>query len=65
MKNIQINREKIRAELERLGWSFSEYARKMGISRQLAHYYMTRAKGLTVVARLAEPLHIDPRDLLI
>lgn len=29
------------------------------------NYYLTDPKGFRIVVRLAKPLHIDPRDLLL
>ena len=63
---MKLNQKKIDQELKRLGWSRSEYAIKVGISRQLMYYYLNRTpKGFRIVVRLAAPLHIDPRDLLL
>ena len=63
---MKINKEKILMELKRLGWSKADYARKLGISRQLVDYYLNgEPQGIKIVARLAGPLHIDPRDLLM
>ena len=62
---MKLNIKKIMAELQRLGWTRTEYARKLGISRQLLNYYLHKGKSIRLVNRLADPLHIDPRDLLI
>jgi transcriptional regulator with XRE-family HTH domain len=62
---MKINQTKIKQELERLGWTNTEYADRVGVSRQLLHYYLNKdPKGFRIATRLAKPLHIDPRDLL-
>ena len=63
---MKLNQRKIKQELERLGWTSTEYARKVGVSRQLMSYYLNQdPKGFRIVVRLAKPLNIDPRDLLL
>jgi transcriptional regulator with XRE-family HTH domain len=65
---MKLNKKKIEAELKRLGWSYSDYARKLGVSRQLLNYYINGqgggAKALSVIERMAKPLLIDPKDLI-
>jgi hypothetical protein len=63
---MKLNLKKILLELQRLGWTKAEYARKIGISRQLMNHYLNQPlKSVRIVNRLAGPLHVDPRDLLI
>ena len=62
---MKVNLKKVEKELKRLGWSRSDFARKMKISRQLCHYYFTRPiKSFKIVERMAKALDIDPIDLL-
>jgi transcriptional regulator with XRE-family HTH domain len=61
---MKLNHKKINQELERLGWTRTEYARRMGVSKQLASYYLNRGKGFRIIEILAKPLNLDPRDLL-
>jgi hypothetical protein len=63
---MKINQKKILSELSRLEWSKAEYARRLGVSRQLVDYYLNHnPKGFRIAALLAAPFHIDPRDLLL
>ncbi len=63
---MKLNQKKIKQELMRLGWNYVEYAKRMGISRQLVYYYLNHdPKGFRIVVRLAKPLNLDPRDLLL
>lgn len=62
---MKLNVKKINFELDRLGWSRVEYARRLGMSKQLLTYHLRHyVKSLTVVERLAKPLNLDPKDLL-
>jgi transcriptional regulator with XRE-family HTH domain len=64
---MKLNKKKIDAELKRLGWSHSDYARQLGVSRQLLNYYINGggAKALSVIEKMAKPLLIDPKDLIV
>jgi hypothetical protein len=62
---MKLNIKKINFELNRLGWNRAEYARRLGMSKQLLTYHLRHyVKSLTVVERLAKPLNLDPKDLL-
>ena len=62
---MQLNLQKINRELERLGWNKVEYARRLKISKQLLHYYLSpNIRGIKTAEKLAEPLNLDPKDLL-
>ena len=63
---MKVNVKKINAELERAGWSRAEYARQVGVTRQLMDYYLNgEVKGFRIVEVLARPFGMDPKDLLI
>ena len=63
---MKLNIKKINSELGRLKWKRAEYARKLGISKQLLNYYLRKdVKGLLILERLAKPFNMDPKDLLI
>jgi len=63
---MKLNQKKIKQELARMGWSKIEYARRVGVSRQLIYYYLNRdPKGFRMVTQLAKPFNIDPVELLM
>jgi ribosome-binding protein aMBF1 (putative translation factor) len=63
---MKLNIKKINQELERLGWTRTEYAKQLKISKQLLTYHLRHyVKSISVVEKLAKPLNIDPKDLLI
>jgi len=63
---MKLNLKKINQELERLGWTRVEYARRLGVSKQLLHYYLKKEiKGIKIVEKLACPFNVDPKDLLV
>jgi hypothetical protein len=63
---MKLNVKKINFELNRLGWNRTEYARQLKMSKQLLTYHLRHhVKSLTIVERLAKPLNLDPKDLLI
>ena len=62
---MKINIRKINQELKRLGWSHSEYARRMNVTRQAANHYLNHEiNSMKIVERMALPLNLDPKDLL-
>lgn len=66
MTAMKLNLKKINQELSRLGWTRGQYARRLGISRQLLYYYLKKEiRGIKPVEKLAKPFGIDPKDLLI
>jgi len=68
MSNImKLNRQKIKLEMERLGWSESELARRMGRTRQQVNRILYNGDlgiSLKLVTLFADTLGIDPKDLL-
>lgn len=63
---MQLNIEKIDQELKRRGWNRNRYAKALGISRSLLSYYMCHdIKKLIVAEKLAKPLNLNPKDLII
>jgi len=63
---MKLNLKKINSELARQKWSRTEYARRLGVSKQLLNYYLRKnVKGLLILERLAKPFNMDPKDLLI
>lgn len=63
---MKLNQKKIKQELAKMGWSKIEYAKRVGVSRQLIYYYLNKdPKGFGMVTQLAKPFNIDPLELLI
>jgi hypothetical protein len=63
---MKLNTKKIEQELTRLEWTHTKYAKELGISKQLLQYYMKPdLKGVQIAEKLAGPLNLDPKDLLI
>lgn len=56
----------IRAEVARIGWSQSEFARKIGMKQALLNnrWLGKTAWGLDDIEAVADVLNIDPADLL-
>ena len=63
---MDFNRKKIQIELERLGWSESELAKKAGSHRQWLNAIMTGKRGISLagIQRIADALGLDPKDLI-
>jgi len=62
---MELNIEKIKNELRRLGWSYDDLARAAGLnSRQLVHYYM-RSKSIGGAEIFGKVFGIDPKDLIV
>ena len=63
VQKLELNVEKIKAELARMERNQSWLARKMNISRQLLSYKI-RSKKITHAERIAKALNLNPRDLI-
>lgn len=64
---MKLNRKKILFELDRLGWKHKDYAERLGVSKALLSFYLRpgRVKTFRVVEKLAKPLNINPKDLIL
>ena len=64
---MDLNRRKIRLELERLGWSQSRLAKEMGVKRQRVHQILNNDEKshLDTIQKVALALGVDPKELLI
>lgn len=64
---MQINTEKIKIEMIRLGWNQQDLADKLNITRQAVSYFLKqyRSPSLAIITRYAEALDINPKDLII
>lgn len=65
--SMQLNIEKLKAELKRTGMSHSALAKKMKISRQAVGFYVKGevGKSFKAIVKLADALKMDPKDLII
>ncbi len=62
---MRIKTEKIDFELERLGWSRGELAKRLGFSPQRLSYVLNHPhEKLKTIGRIAEAIQIPARDLL-
>lgn len=62
---MKLNTKKILGELKRLEWTRSEYARRIGISKQSLRYWLTDLDPkISHVTRMAKAFGLDPKDLL-
>ena len=65
---MKLNRVKILLELERLGWTQTELANRMGSSRQLVnrHLLSDESVGITLrtIDKMADAMGLDPKDLI-
>ena len=63
---MRINTKKIERERLRLGLNKSQFARKVGISRQLYHIFLkTKRANLSTLGKIGNGLDWDPKDILI
>ena len=65
---MELNRLKIKLEMERLGWRQSDLAKRMDMNRQQLNPILkdgsTVGVSFNMVNRLAAALGLDPKDLL-
>jgi transcriptional regulator with XRE-family HTH domain len=65
---MKLNKTKILLELERLGWTQTELAKRMGSSRQLVnrHLLSDESVGITLktIDKMADAMGLDPKDLI-
>ena len=63
---MELNRTKIRLELERLGWSELKLAKRAKSHRQWLNRIMVGKAGISLkgVEKIADALGLDPKDLL-
>ena len=63
---LDLHREKIRIELERLGWSEAELAKRMGVRRQYLNRIMVGKIGISLkgIDRIANALGLSGKDLI-
>ena len=64
--DMELHREKIRIELERLGWSEAELAKRMGVKRQYLNRIMVGHIGISLkgIDRIADALGLSGKDLI-
>jgi len=62
---LRLNVKKVESEMARLGLSKDEMARRMGLKRTSAYYYLRPQTSLRKVSRIAKVLNLDEKDLLI
>ena len=64
---MELNRKKISLEMERLGWTQSELARRMEKKRQQINRILKNNRfgvSFKTVDRFADALGLDPKDLI-
>ncbi|MGM0377545.1 MAG: helix-turn-helix domain-containing protein [Bacteroidota bacterium] len=63
---MKLNTEKIKKEMNRLGWTQTYLANKMGVKRQYVQYMLKSGTNPTIktIKRFAEALDIEPKDLI-
>jgi hypothetical protein len=63
---MRLNTEKIKHELSRTGKNYAEFAREIGVSRQLFHYWIKHPYGVPLyrVELIGRAMQIDPKDLI-
>jgi transcriptional regulator with XRE-family HTH domain len=63
---MELHREKIKIELERLGWTEAELAKRMGVHRQYLNRIMVGDIGISLkgIDRIANALGLTGKDLI-
>jgi len=63
---MQLNTQKIRSELKRLGKTQSAMARELGYTRQMIWYILAakRRPHFATVEKIARYFKMDPKDLI-
>ena len=64
---MELNKDKIDKELRRLGWSYADFADKLGVKRQWVYQLMAQnynGTTLKTVQKIATALEYDPKDLI-
>ena len=66
MKTMELHREKIKIELERLGWTEADLAKRMGVHRQYLNRIMVGDMGVSLkgIDRIANALGLSGKDLI-
>jgi transcriptional regulator with XRE-family HTH domain len=63
---MQINKAKIKSEMERLEMTQSDLAKKLGVSRQRISVILNNGAGtFRVVENIAKVFKLDPKDLIV
>ncbi len=63
--NMKINEKKVRNRIKKLNMTMADFARYIGISRQLLNYYITKGCSFQSVERLSQALELQPKDIII
>jgi len=63
---MELHREKIKIELERLGWSEAELAKRMKVKRQYLNRIMRGDRGISLngIEKIANALGLTGKDLI-
>ena len=63
---MELHREKIRIELERLGWKEVDLARRMKVKRQYLNRIMRGDRGISLkgIEKIANALGLAGKDLI-
>ena len=66
MEIMELHREKIKIELERLGWTEADLARRMKVHRQYLNRIMVGDMGISLkgIDRIANALGLSGKDLI-
>jgi len=64
MKTLDLNTDKIKAEMERLGVKKGWLAKKLNMTPAMTNYIFNK-KPVSFAVRIAEILNLDPRDLIV
>lgn len=64
MKKLQLNTEKIRAELSRIGKDQTWLAEQLRTTRQNVSYMLTN-NSIKAAEKIGQALNIEPKDLIL
>ena len=61
---MELNVKKIKAELDRIGWTYQRLAEESGLRTKQSVFYYFKSKSIRGAEKFGKALQIDPKDLL-
>ena len=61
---MELNVDKIKKELSRIGWSYGRLAKECGFKKRQNIFYYLNSKSISGADMFGKALQIDPKDLI-